>query len=232
MGMGGGVRGQRFAGDDRLQALERVFGRQLRKNVGGRLPVAPAFPPHQRVGAHAALRQPGLHDLPGSRAELSGRRMANIPHHVAGLGQRIGSARCGRRGYRRRRGARRHRQGRLAWGREHRHRLNGGQLARGREHRLGGRRRRLKRGGGRPCTHFLVGSVAERAGRRGRRCDGRRAGGHVHFGRGHRPTPGPACPPRRSLFLGTATRALGGDLGLRPTVGTDPLPAGLKLLDV
>ena len=273
MGVGGSVRGQRLAGNDRLQALERVLGGQLRKNVHGRLPVAPAFPPHQGVGTHPAFRQPGLHYLPGGGAELPGRRMADIPHHVAGLGQRIGRARWrGWRGRCRRRRGTRHCRGRLAGARKHRrrlarhgfgrgrddrgrsdrgrshrrrddrrrsdrgrshwHRLKGARLVWGRERRTGGRRRRLKWGGGRPRSPFRMGQVAKWADRRGPRRNGCRANWRSHLGRRHRPTPGPACSPRCLLFLGTAAGALGGDLCLRPAIGADPLPAGLKLLDV
>ena len=80
----------------RLQEVHDLVAAELGKDRAGLLPIAPALTPHERIGADAALAEPGLHELAGGRSELSSGWRPNVPDHLRRFGDRVGRSRGGR----------------------------------------------------------------------------------------------------------------------------------------
>ena len=122
---------------------------QGRKDGTSRLPIGPAFPPHQRIGTDAAFAQPAPHDRTIGGAELSTRGRTHIPHGIGRLGDGIGCARRSPDGTVRDAGTGRHRgRRRIACRRGRRRRDLALRLATGRGAARGHAVRRLRLLGG------------------------------------------------------------------------------------
>lgn len=89
-----------WLGRSGFRPRDRLVWRKLRKHVGRRLPVLPAFAPDEGVGRNASFTEPGPHDTGNGWAKLTSGRGANVPRDLGLPGQWVdksdrSNSRCG-----------------------------------------------------------------------------------------------------------------------------------------